>query len=88
MLWQDDIANMDAEFRREFDDEVFDFSGRIDAFGPSPSPHVIDTIIKRASKCEDKGFDESAWFSHVHSDLLLLALENDTWEDKVDFVPW
>jgi hypothetical protein len=79
---------MDAAFRRGFDDEAFDFTGRRDTFGPSPSPEAVSRIIKRAVKCETRGVNEAAWFSLVHSELLALALENDTWEDEVDFVPW
>jgi hypothetical protein len=79
---------MDDAFRGWFDDEAFDNTGHRDTYGPSPSPQAVNQIIKRASKCEDKGYNESAWFTLVHSRLLTLALENDTWEDVVDFVPW
>jgi hypothetical protein len=85
---QDDIAKMDALFRREFDDEAFDRTGLRDSYGPSPSPHAVDLIVKRAAKCQTKEYSEAAWFTLVHSHLLLLALENDLYEDQVDIVPW
>jgi hypothetical protein len=85
---QDDIARTDVKFRREFDDEAFDSTGLRDTFGPSPSPLAVDIIVKRAAKCQKKEYNETAWFTLVHSHLLLLALENETYEDEVDFVPW
>jgi hypothetical protein len=79
---------MGAAFRRGFDDDVFEFTGHRDAFGPSPSPAAVNRIIRRAVKCETRGLNEAAWFSLVHSEVLALALENETWDKVVDYLPW
>ncbi len=79
---------MDVAFRAEFDDSVFDHTGLRDIYGPSPSAYEVDRIVKRARKCQENGVNEAGWFSFVHSHLLLLALENDVWEDAIDAVPW
>ncbi len=73
---------------RELKAGAFDATGLRDTFGPSPSPRDVDRIVKRAGKCQENGLNEAGWFSLVHSHLLLLALENDVWEDLIDVVPW
>jgi hypothetical protein len=52
------------------------------------SPHAVNLIVKRAAKCQKKENNETAWFTLIHFHLLLLALENDLYEDEVDIVPW
>ncbi len=79
---------MGAEFGAEFHDSVFNFTGLRDEYGPSPSARGIERIVKRASQCHILKYDEAAWFTVVHSRLLALALENDVWENAIDYVPW
>jgi hypothetical protein len=65
-----------------------DTTGARDAYGPTPAAHAVDRIIKRAAKCQLERHEDTAWSCFVHTPLLLLALENGSWNDKVDFVPW
>ncbi len=85
---QEEIGQMDDEFRSKFFDAAFDATGKRDTFGPSPSPLAVKRIVKRASRFQENGCSEPAWFSLVHSHLLTLALDNDFWDEAIDVVPW
>ncbi len=88
LIIKSDYANMMTKFDLEYFDFDFDTTGARDVYGPTPAAQDVDMIIKRAAKCQLGRHEDTAWRCFVHTPLLLLALENDTWNDKLDIVPW
>jgi ribosomal protein S10 len=54
----------------------------------TPSPEAVARIIRLATEANDDGFAEPHWDCRVHTRVLEMALEHDTFMDRVDFLNW
>ena len=59
-----------------------------DSLGPSPTPDAVAKIVKLASKAEMDGHSEAHWNCRVHNAVLDLAIHNEHYQDKVDWMNW
>ncbi|KAI9755117.1 MAG: hypothetical protein M1815_005209 [Lichina confinis] len=67
-------------------ESAFDHEEMRDSLGPSPTPDAVAKIVKLASKAEMDGHSEAHWNCRVHNAVLDLAIHNEHYQDRVDWM--
>ncbi|KAF2458986.1 hypothetical protein BDY21DRAFT_198408 [Lineolata rhizophorae] len=88
------IGVVSSSLKQEVESEFPQFTSTPFAFvpdadksvlGPCPSLDDVHDILKNSHKCNREGDCEASWNCRVHTPLLECALDNHTYEEKVDF---
>ncbi|KAI9783479.1 MAG: hypothetical protein M1816_001361 [Peltula sp. TS41687] len=83
-----DVASASDQNFSEIDDYAFTTDPARTLYGPSPSWKFVADIRRWARQCDEQTQSEPSWNCRVHTPLLFLALDNDTYRTHVEFLNW